>query len=744
MTKSDVEDEINVSILYSPSMSTHEEDDMDWAYNLIGAEKLLDEGELGGLQQPDQGLGQESDNGSGGQQPPEGLAILPPSTPPAGQGNDQQPIEGLAVVDHGGPQPHDGEGLLVNVAGGEGQPLEGAVPPALPVLSELERLEAAKAEVAAGLGDKILTYEAILVANVNECKQELLLGGGVAAAPDLGSFISTGDGRLMATKLVLSMGQKKAWSYSFDPGNLKCMCVGSHNVWPLATARGESRGGPEVVILADQCCPPAFITSGGQRCVKVIRLEHGSLLHLVEGFIDILRGRYIMAGSVILLFSGTNMARAGTAGYIQDLMAAMAMLNRRVGEHLVVGPLPHIFAAGCGDAATIRTAVEVAAWCEKHLPSSRFMAKTSFLAANRLLEATSTGVTQPMVVQRMRLPCTGGGSATWTSTGLPALPASVRSPRELEEKGLVEVIINDIRGHMAIDLDPVPTFQRGVGSIQVKTEGSRYLVIGSSNAARLHKAMEDRRLAAKLVHLGFWRVLPGNVEALCKKLPEILEEFNPTTIVLQLLDNSLFYALQEDGSLIPARRLGDEYHMDGELVVGDKRTQQKVLDLCKLLFRSFAGRKLIVVTPLPRYVTSGCCLDKDHIPNRDKPGFLEEQLRDLDCFKKGLKDVLFSGGNRNARLMDPWVGLRDLDLGEVWGTDPVHPKPRCYNIMVDGVLITEAKIGGKRKASTDHGSASKSSRTGSSSYNNNSNSSSGGGGRGRGGGLGGRRSWIRR
>jgi hypothetical protein len=92
------------------------------------------------------------------------------------------------------------------------------------VVSELEQLEVAKADVAAGLGDKILTYEAILVANVNECKQELLLGGGVAAAPDLGSFISTGDGRLLATKLVLSMGQKKAWSYSFDPGNLKCVC----------------------------------------------------------------------------------------------------------------------------------------------------------------------------------------------------------------------------------------------------------------------------------------------------------------------------------------------------------------------------------------------------------------------------------------------------------------------------------------------------------------------------------------
>jgi hypothetical protein len=99
------------------------------------------------------------------------------------------------------------------------------------------------------------------------------------------------------------------------------------------------------------------------RCIKVMRLEHGSLVDLVEGFIDIIRGRYVVAGSVILLFSGTNMAAAGTAGYIQDLMASMVSLKRRVGEHLMVGPLLHMFVAGCNDAPTIRTAVEVAEWC---------------------------------------------------------------------------------------------------------------------------------------------------------------------------------------------------------------------------------------------------------------------------------------------------------------------------------------------------------------------------------------------
>jgi hypothetical protein len=96
-------------------------------------------------------------------------------------------------------------------------------------------------------------------------------------------------------------------------------------------------------------------------------------------------------------------------------------------------------------------------------------------------------------------------------------------------------------------------------------------------------------------------------------------------------------------------------------------------------------------------VTSPCCEDEQHMPNRRKRTFLEETLADLEVFKKGLKDVLFSNNLRFGRVMDPWVGLRHLPNEEIWGKDPVHLRNHLYEVLVDGVLITEAKIGGKRK-----------------------------------------------
>jgi hypothetical protein len=84
--------------------------------------------------------------------------------------------------------------------------------------------------------------------------------------------------------------------------------------------------------------------------------------------------------------------------------------------------------------------------------------------------------------------------------------------------------------------------------------------------------------------------------------------------VLQLLDSGVYYALQEHGTNIPERNLNGHYHVDGELVVADKRAQEKLVMLCKPLFETAAGRKLVVISPLPRYVTGPGCEEKLHMP----------------------------------------------------------------------------------------------------------------------------------
>jgi hypothetical protein len=110
--------------------------------------------------------------------------------------------------------------------------------------------------------------------------------------------------------------------------------------------------------------PPILPATEDDSCIKIIRLEYGLLGELAEGLIVLLASRQVAGGSVVLLSSLTNMAAAGMAGYISDLLSAIKLLRSNVGDHLVFGVLPNLMLNGCTDPATASTAIEVGRWAQ--------------------------------------------------------------------------------------------------------------------------------------------------------------------------------------------------------------------------------------------------------------------------------------------------------------------------------------------------------------------------------------------
>jgi uncharacterized membrane protein len=194
-------------------------------------------------------------------------------------------------------------------------------------------------------------------------------------------------------------------------------------------------------MLTDQSYPPVLISGSGQKCIKVARLEHGSLMELAEGLIHFLRGRYMVAGSVILIFSATNLATSGTSGYVADWLDCRELLRKRVGGHVIIGPLPHFFGPGCSDPATIRAGVEVGAWFERQFRGDDSFLRESFRKANQTLAVICGGGPQPEVITVHRLATIDKKMENWTTGGLPLLPMMARRAEEAEERELVEAII---------------------------------------------------------------------------------------------------------------------------------------------------------------------------------------------------------------------------------------------------------------------------------------------------------------
>jgi hypothetical protein len=105
------------------------------------------------------------------------------------------------------------------------------------------------------------------------------------------------------------------------------------------------------------------------------------------------------------------------------------------------------------------------------------------------------------------------------------------------------------------------------------------------------------------------------------------------------------------------------------------------LDLFRNLhpvFEILGQRKILLVTPLPRYIIGGCCEDRGHGTNRADPDYKKKMLADLETMNRNLKDFVFCEGNRNMRLFDPNIDLRGLEEADIWSEDPVHPRRETY------------------------------------------------------------------
>jgi hypothetical protein len=105
------------------------------------------------------------------------------------------------------------------------------------------------------------------------------------------------------------------------------------------------------------------------------------------------------------------------------------------------------------------------------------------------------------------------------------------------------------------------------------------------------------------------------------------------------------------------------------------------------------GTKTVVICPMARYITEGCCDDSDHIPNRLEPGFHDRLKKELLVARNVLKDFFQTEGHNHCRVLDPAVDIAGKDGWDVWDKgDPTHPKAAIYDSMVAALGKAEARI----------------------------------------------------
>ncbi len=140
---------------------------------------------------------------------------------------------------------------------------------------------------------------------------------------------------------------------------------------------------------------------------------------------------------------------------------------------------------------------------------------------------------------------------------------------------------------------------------------------------------------------------------------------------------------------------GKLYHLAGKVVVCPTATFKKTLENTATLL-AWKNSTCVVVPPLPRYIFSGCCPQKDHCTNVGKPNHEKLLLAEIVGLRNTLKRFVASLGTGRSRVLDCCcvadckttanIDTRLEALRRVTASDGVHYQSSGYENIVKNIL----------------------------------------------------------
>ena len=145
------------------------------------------------------------------------------------------------------------------------------------------------------------------------------------------------------------------------------------------------------------------------------------------------------------------------------------------------------------------------------------------------------------------------------------------------------------------------------------------------------------------------------IQDMTDKVTEAVKDMTDGDIVLiHCFDNVAYMARSEEGGDLPIRRYPDgSYHIEGDLVLSSKERLFMFFKNCIPIFKLLEKFLVFFLSPLPRYLYSGCCTREDHGPNRLQDGFEEELRKSLVVCRGFYKDFFFATSPFSTRAWRP-------------------------------------------------------------------------------------------
>jgi hypothetical protein len=374
-------------------------------------------------------------------------------------------------------------------------------------------------------------------------------GGVYQEKISIGSFANKGDNRSMNCHFRSLMDRKLNMSFSFDPHSLLCSNCPTRGGHPV----GEGGGGGGVrqtFVLSDQNFSPVLPCSEGE-CLKIIRVENGSLAEIVNCFLEVMKGREIPTGSVALLCSVAHLQMRGVAGYMTDLGVEMEKIGSMFRGGVICLPGIPILIGGCSDGTATRSIIEAGRWLAHS--GSQHLQDSQKLLSDVINSHGKGGI---FITEKFRHPMMLSLSnrfeqRSWVSGGW-TTPREVQPFTPESEKNLVQTMIGELNGLFDLDLGSDPSCDRLVKDDKVSR---KMLVIGSSHSIRESEALAKKGIEVISVAARGWRPNVTACEDMAANVAEAVKQLSEDDcVVIHCFDNIAFMARSEEGGDLPIRR----------------------------------------------------------------------------------------------------------------------------------------------------------------------------------------------
>jgi hypothetical protein len=405
------------------------------------------------------------------------------------------------------------------------------------------------------------------------------------------------------------------------------------------------------------------------------------------------RAGYLPEGSALFFGSLSHLALRGLENYAEETVKMFKVFSNMLKGGCSVAHVLLVPLGGIASAGLVRDLYDMDSWLRSGvvsnltcLPASREVLWRTLENANKI--ALSIRAANAERVLYMPENFKTSSKIRMVSGEIDNLPVSISPLTEEDERCIMEQLLSEIADTYAIDINKYPILSRCNGAPVFDDESNgdaRIFVIGASHAVRLVGGLAEKGLNIINLAKPGWKF---DDEAACE-IGKKLQNYGAgkeDCLIIDPLSNSIFCGSDIDGKLIDPIKEDGIWHIPGSLTVRSKPYIKQILQKLKSTLENLEC-KIILLVPIPRYISAPCCDNPEHISNRleiefaaEISGEMERVEEMLDAWAQSWAAPAMVLGFR-AVADDPEAPLGDLTISAapLWlEADPVHAAPEFY------------------------------------------------------------------